>query len=238
MKVVNPSRPTLFLSIGIGLLVLALSGFWFTYWKPLLAGESIPISFHVHAALWFGWLALLVIQAWLIRSGNTRLHRFVGAASIFYAALLIAVSFIIAVQAISRNAHLLDQTIDSVPTIIPLTQVLMFAVLFGLAIACRQQPDAHKRLMVLAALVAVTPAIARVSIGILGAPNIPLIFLVSNLLIVLVGYMDWRRTRRVHPIYLWGGLAILLVRLLRIPLAMSPAWSSVARKMSELLATG
>ena len=235
MTATDQAQTTPFLPIAIGLITVALLGFWFTYWKPLFNGESFPALLHIHAALWFGWFALLAIQARLIRSGSAYLHRRLGAVSILYTALLIAVSCAIAVQTIARDAHLLTQLIESVPTIIPLTQIIMFTVLVGLSIANRQRREIHKRFMLLAALVAVTPALARISIGILGAPNVPLIFTVSNLLIVWVGYLDWRRNGRVHSVYLWGGLAILLVRVLRIPLAMSTAWSSVAKQLSGIL---
>ena len=238
MRVADRSRTTLFLPLAIGLLSLALSGFWFTYWRPLFAGGTLAVILHVHGVLWFGWFVLLVIQARLIRSGKTQLHRVVGTAGVPYTGLLVVVSSMVAVQAIARDAHLLTQSIETVPTIIPLTQIVMFTVFFGLAVARLQQPEAHKRLIILAALVAVTPALARISIGVLGAPNIPLIFTVSTLLIVLVAYLDWRRTGRLHSVYLWGGIAILTVRVLRIPLAMSPAWSALARQMSGVLSPG
>lgn len=78
----------------------------------------------------------------------------------------------------------------------------VYGVFFGLAVFNRHRNEMHKRLIMLAALVAVTPALARISIGVLGGPNVPLIFVFSTILILIVCFADWRVARRVHPVYL------------------------------------
>lgn len=223
-----------FFWIASAALSIALLGFWFTYWKPVFAGDTFPVLLHLHATLWFGWFAVLVAQTVLIQNSKRQLHKRVGIAAVFYTAVLIVFSLMIAFQTIARDVHLIARSIESVPTMIPLTQILMFAALFGLAVIKRNQSDVHKRLIVLAALVAVTPALARISIGLLGEPNVLLIFTASNLLILIAGFVDWRASRRVHPVYLWGGVAIFLVRVFRIPLAMSPAWEFIAKGLAGL----
>jgi hypothetical protein len=180
-------------------------------------------------------LILFVVQTGLIQTGNRRIHQQVGIGGVFYTLALIVLSLYIAVQTISRDLHLITNSTESVPTIIPLTQILMFTLFFGLGTIRRHHSELHKRFIVLAALVAVTPALARISIGILGVPNVPLIFTVSNLLILVVIYLDWRATHRVHPVYLWGGIAILLIRVIRVPLAMSTVWKSFANSIAALI---
>ncbi len=88
------------------------------------------------------------------------------------------------------------------------------------------------QMMVLAALVATTPALARLFLAALGEPSLIVvgsIFLVSNGLIVLVAWYDANRNHRLHPIFLYGGLGILLVRIVRVPFAMSPTWRETAQ---------
>lgn len=223
-----------FFWIASAALSIALLGFWFTYWKPVLAGVPFPRVLHLHAALWFGWFALLVAQTVLIQKSKRLLHKRVGIAAVFYTVVLIGISLMIAFQTIVRDVDLISRSAKSVPTIIPLTQILMFSTLFGLAAFMRNQSDMHKRLIVLAALVAVTPALARISIGLMGEPNVLLIFTASNLLILVVGLVDWYTHRRIHPVYLWGGIAIVVVRVFRIPLAMSPAWEGFAKGLAAL----
>lgn len=67
--------------VAITALSISLFGFWFTYWQPSFAGESFSLLLHVHAALWFGWFLLLLLQSGLIRSGNRRIHERVGIAA-------------------------------------------------------------------------------------------------------------------------------------------------------------
>ena len=110
----------------------------------------------------------------------------------------------------------------------------MSSVLFVWAIVKRAQPETHKRLLILAALVGSTPAMARISIGVSGAPDVPLIFAASNLLLIGVVLADWRLAGRLHRTYAVGGLAIILVRTVRIPVASSPAWAWV---LGQLAAT-
>ena len=39
---------------------------------------------------------------------------------------------------------------------------------------------------------------------------------------------DWRRCGRPHPVYLYGGAALLAVKFLNWPISMTPAWHSFA----------
>ena len=149
--------------------------------------------------------------------------------------MLVAVSLVLAIRTIARDADLISGSVDAIPSIIPLSQILMFSVLFSWAIVKRGQPETHKRLLILAALVGSTPAIARISIGFLGATNVPLIFAASNLLLIGVVFVDWRLSGHLHKAFILGGLAIIVVRIARVPIAMSPAWSWFVH---ELIATG
>jgi hypothetical protein len=51
--------------------LIALVGFWPTYFGPLLAGtaDGVPII-HVHAAVYSGWLMLVIAQGVLAATGR------------------------------------------------------------------------------------------------------------------------------------------------------------------------
>jgi uncharacterized membrane protein len=63
----------------IGLLALASAGFWPTY----LAAPRIEADWHVHlhGLAMFGWMALLIAQAWLVRTRRLAAHRALGRVS-------------------------------------------------------------------------------------------------------------------------------------------------------------
>ena len=232
---VDQVRSGAFLGLSLLVLGLVLFGFSFTYWAPLVQRTAaFGAIIHVHAGLWFGWFVLLAVQALAVSRRRLVWHRSVGVASVAYTAVLVAVALFLAVRTIARDAHLASGGIEAVGTIIPFSQILMFSALFGGAILNRNRPATHKRLLILAALVGSTPAFARISIGLLGGPNVPLIFVASNLLLIGVVLLDWRLHRRLHPVYLWGGLAIVIVRTLRIPLAMSSAWTWFANQLAAV----
>jgi hypothetical protein len=48
--------------------------------------------------------------------------------------------------------------------------------------------------------------------------------LVAYLLLVPAMIFDWRRQGRPHPVYIYGGIALLAVKLLNWPISITPAW--------------
>ena len=99
-----PSGSRSFLYGSVLLLGGVLYGFSFTYWRPVLRGDGFPVLIHVHAALWFGWFALLAVQACLIHRIEFAWHRRLGLAGVAYTAVLVGVSVVVAVHAIARDA--------------------------------------------------------------------------------------------------------------------------------------
>jgi hypothetical protein len=94
-----------------------------------------------------------------------------------------------------------------------LVSALGFLVLVSTAIVLRANTEAHKRLMLLASISILGPAVARVSRWpMLGGEQGPLVrtVLVGLLLVVIV--YDLVSRGRLHPATLWGsGFAILCV---------------------------
>jgi hypothetical protein len=73
------------LSLFIGL--IALVGFWATYFGPLVGGTlAQPRIIHMHAVVFTGWLALFSIQVVLAATGRVRWHLAVGRIGIAYTA--------------------------------------------------------------------------------------------------------------------------------------------------------
>jgi hypothetical protein len=61
-----------------------------------------------------------------------------------------------------------------------------------------------------------------------------MIALVLSALFVVAGMIhDWKSRGRVHPIYVWGGLVILVSGPVRFALGQTSAWQSFARFLVE-----
>src|SRR5262245_52575400 len=86
--------------VGIALLVVVtvLAGFAPSFYAIAVDGRPRPWIMHVHAAVYLGWLALLVCQAVLAARGKIATHRRVGTLGIYYAAAVwilgVTVSFV------------------------------------------------------------------------------------------------------------------------------------------------
>jgi hypothetical protein len=52
--------------------------------------------------------------------------------------------------------------------------------------------------------------------------------IIAYLLLVVAIVHDWRTRGRPHPVYVYGGLALITVKFLNWPISVSPAWHSLA----------
>ena len=87
------------LYVGLAVLaaVIAVVGFWPTYFGPLVAGivDKAPII-HFHAAVYVGWLAIFITQAVLAATGRVAAHMKLGRFAIGYGVLVIVVGLLTA----------------------------------------------------------------------------------------------------------------------------------------------
>jgi hypothetical protein len=82
-----------YLAISLAVLGTVVWGFWASYFGPLLAGAvHRPWFIHVHAAVFLGWVTLLIAQASLIAFGKVEQHRRIGRAGAFFKVDIIAMS--------------------------------------------------------------------------------------------------------------------------------------------------
>jgi hypothetical protein len=118
-------------------------------------------------------------------------------------------------------------------SIVPLSGIFFFAVVFTLAITNTRRLEIHKRLMLLAGVSLLDAAVARWFLTFLappgppGPPPVPVTIapaIVAYLLLVVAIVHDWCTRGRPHSVYIYGGIALLAVKLLNWPISMTPAW--------------
>ena len=111
--------------------------------------------------------------------------------------------------------------------IIPLTDMILFGSFVTAALRLRKNREAHKRLMLLAYAVARVPGILP-----LGPPA----FFGLGLSFMLAGVVyDLLTRRRVHPVYIWGGTALVASVPLRLVISNTGAWKSFAAAIVGLI---
>jgi hypothetical protein len=101
----------------------------------------------------------------------------------------------------------------------------MFASLVGAGLSLRRRRETHKRLMLLATIALLTPALARIPFVGIGRPAM----LGTMLFVVVCLVYDRAAHGRVHPAFLWGGLLLILSMPARLAIGRTGAWLSFAR---------
>lgn len=224
--------------MALACMAIAFLGFAPTYWLPMATGPfpSMPVI-HFHGLLFFAWTLYFAFQTWLAASGRIARHRTIGMIGVSLATAMTIFGFFAAVNAMKRSAALglTDEGIAF--AIVPLSGILFFAVIFTLAVANIRRPETHKRLMLLAAISILDAAVARWFLTFLappgppGPPPVPVTIapaLVACLLLVVAIVYDWRTRGRPHPVYIYGGAALVAVKLLNWPVSVTPAWHALA----------
>jgi hypothetical protein len=234
-------RP-LYLLAAVIFPLIVLAGFARTYYlKGAFATPALPsLLVHVHGIIMTAWVVLFIVQVTLVAKRRTKLHQRLGIAGAGLAALVFVFGIVTATYAAARfvnNPSLLSAA-DPPPLpflIIPFGDMVIFAILITAALYYRQRLDIHKRLMLLAAINLLTPAIARIPLEFIVKGGPLAFFGLTDL--VLIGFVafDTIRHRRLHPAFLWGGLFLILMQPLRIILAPTNAWISFAAALVRLV---
>ncbi len=175
------SRPAtdqwLYVAMAVVFLIVALLGFLPTSTELIAQVRSgdvppPPLILHAHAVLMSAWLVLLLVQAMLMAQGHARVHRRLGVTSMVLASMMVATMIAVVMHRFELLALLpADLNATEVAqanqmafnlTLINAGSVLLFPVLYLWAVfARRRDPEAHKRLMILATVVLMSPAIGR-----------------------------------------------------------------------------
>lgn len=225
-------RSAYFLTMACLLLALVLAGFGSEFFRRSSAElAALPAHLHVHGAVLLAWFVCFLIQPLLIAVGKTRAHRGFGVL-----AALLGLSCIVAgplatlgaVRSLRELGLNWDSSLDAYPAlgIESLTMgqyasflvcgnfasIFCFAVLLVAAIACRGDAGSHKRLMLLASMSLMAPAIARLARWpIFGGEDGMLIPLGMFGLFLSLALHDWRSMRRLHAATLWGSVLVALI---------------------------
>ncbi len=221
--------------IGMAVFAAAIvfAGFSRTYYLRGVFGRPVigPLR-HVHGFLFTSWLLLLLAQVSLVAAKRTDIHRRLGVAGGVLAALMVVVGTVLGIDA-ARQGHSPPGLSPLAFLAIPLGDMLVFSTLVVAGFYYRRQSETHKRLMVLATIVLLPAAVARLPFDFILATG-PLAFygLPDLLLLACVGY-DTIVHRRLHPAYLWGGLVLIATQPLRMAVGGTAAWLSFAHWLTS-----
>jgi hypothetical protein len=214
---------------GMALLIAAIvfAGFSRTFYlSPWRDGPALSPLRIVHGLIFSAWIVLFVAQTALVAGGRRDIHRRLGVAGAVLAAAMLVVGTVLAIG--NAREGRAPPGVPPLPfLIIPLFDMLVFAPLVAAAVWYRRRPETHKRLMLIATISLMAAPVARLPTALAAAGPLFYFGVVDLLLLTGVLY-DLATRRKVHPVYVWGGLAILASQVIRLALSGTGAWLAVA----------
>ncbi len=221
------------LAMAAAIVATVVIGFAPSYYLRSYYGtKPLSLLLHVHGLVFSSWILLYVVQTTLVAARRTDIHRRLGVAGAVLSALVIFVGSTTAVIRAGQGAA----PIGIPPLgflIVPLFDMVTFALLVGAGLRYRRRPETHKRLMLLATVSILAAPIARMHF--LPLPSIPPVFFgLTDLFIIASLIHDRMSLGRIHPATAWGGLLVVASQPLRLMLSGTAAWLTVARWLTGL----
>lgn len=224
-------------AMGVAIAAVTFWGFapsfYLSRWMtPPATTPDMTTLLYLHGAVFTGWILLMAAQPMLVASRNIRFHRRLGYVGAGLALAMVIAGNLTAVAAMNGGFKGLGDPM--VFYAVPFFGINSFAVAVALAIYWRNRAETHKRLILLSNVGLIGAAIARIPLDIVQA-GAPFTFIFLPNLITLAGIVhDWRTRGRVHPVWIWGGLAMLATQIVMFPIMGSAAWHGFAEAMAGL----
>jgi len=190
--------------VAVAAALVVFVGFARTYYlKELFGTRSLPLLLHVHGLVMTLWFVLFLVQVRLVAAYRTDLHRRLGV----FGALLALLGVVIGATTIIVRAKPHFRPGHSLAGLaFQLSILLVFAVLVAAAIVFRRRSDFHKRLMLLASVSILMPAIVRIPLRFIQGNALVGFGLIDLCVLVPVAF-DTIKNRRLHPAFGWGRAA-------------------------------
>lgn len=182
---------------------------------------SVPLIFHLHAFVFFGWVTLYLVQNSLIGVGSVALHRRLGWLALLWVPMMVVLGTALTLVSVRRGAPFFfdaNEFLFSNPL-----HLLVFAGLVFGAIVLRRSTDWHQRLMFCAMALLTGPAFGRLLPMPLLIPYAWWIAVGATAIFPLIGAVaDLRRRGRVHPAWAWGVGLLVVAQVAADLIAYSP----------------
>lgn len=190
---------------GAGGLVVVAFGFGWTYAVPMARGTfAAPWFVHLHGVSALLWVTAFIAQAALVRRGRTPLHRRYGRLASPLALIIWASGIATAAWAAERDMPEIGSAASSALAGTT-TGLTLYMLLVMAAIATRQRPDWHKRLIALATIQLLWPAFFRLRHWFPAVPDPEIWFalVVAYSPILIAAVRDRIKYEGVHPVWLF-----------------------------------
>jgi len=218
--------------------LIVFSGFARTYYlKLFFATPPLPsLIVHAHSIIMTAWVVLFLVQVTLISTRRVRVHQRLGYAGIGLALLIIVLGIWTALRA-AKHGSISTPVGFSQPTflIVPLGDIVLFTLFFGMAVYFRRNAARHKGLMFLTAVNFLPPAMGRLTFALV--KEHPVFFgagVPVGLALACLGVHTWRY-RRLDRVLLAAVIVLIVSFPGRIAVISTPAWARASAWLAGLV---
>jgi hypothetical protein len=218
--------------LAVSIVVVVFVGFARTYYLHSFFGmPAISRFLHFHGAVMTGWIVLFAVQAFLVASNRTNVHRILGALGAAYAVLVVVMGCTATVLSARREVLAHSEFLSSVLTVLALelTQMLLFGSLVAAGVWLRNRAGYHKRLMLLATFCILPNPIVRLFVWVGFGTNIMILSFWASLVAAVV-LLDSMRNRRMNPAFGFGAVVTIGLLYLAYFGSRTPVWQDFAAK--------
>lgn len=220
------------------MLITVFVGFAPSYYLAGALRAPLPsFAIHIHAVVFSCWILLLIVQTSLTAAGRIDTHRRLGIIGFLLACCMLIVGVWAATDQLARGSHVRDPLGFYV---LPLSNVVAFAVLIVFAYRARFDSAAHKRLIIVASTALMAAPIARWhlhwSIGserVFGVGGVVAERLSYIFVLLLIAYDFWA-SRRIHRATVWAGAFLILFQQFALLFGRTSIWHAFAAWVQNL----
>ena len=217
--------------------VLVFGGFGITYWQPMATSSLAPLPpiVHIHGFLFSAWMLLLVTQSLLVNIRNVPLHRSLGTFGIAIATLVWIFALMLTILPSDPTGQTTGFQYFSLEYL-SISAVILFGVLFTLAIRHVRNPDNHRRYILFAIIPLLPPGINRLYMALLDTFTLPLLwtYLTMDLLVAAIVIHDWRTRGALTSASITGTVLIVGTQLLHVPITGSESFADFCMFLGSL----
>lgn len=221
--------------MAILMIVLMLIGFapsfylrgYVTFPRP---NPILTPAILLHGATFTLWMLVFWAQTVLVAAGRRDIHMKLGVAGMILAVLLVPMMYWVSVYQVGR-ANQPPFTTALAWTAVPLAAIPAYAILVWQGWSRRRDAQAHKRLMLGAALLFMGPAVGRLPLGPPSLAGHTIGQLLSWSCFLPLFWWDIRTLGRLHWATKLGASLALASVLLPVLLMATGSWDAVAARL-------
>ena len=230
-QVAAPREQTRFFFVMALVMALVIVG---GFTLQLAMGRSsfaVPAAYHLHAAVFMGWIGIYLMQHVTALRGQWALHAGFGRVAYLWIPLMLVFGSVLMVVVARRTG---GPFFFHVSEFLWSNMMLLwcFGCLAFWALRRRRYTGWHRRLMLCAMAILTGPGLGRILPLPLMIPHAWTITTLATAVFPVIGMIaDKRATGRVHPAYLWGLGIYAAVFVLSLLLAHSEPGMAITRSV-------